>query len=691
MKFPLSWLSEYIDIDLSPEEIGQILTSAGIEVDSIESIVDEALNTDVIFEVSLTPNLGHCASLIGIARELSAATQKPVRYPKIQFEESEWSTTSSAIRVTVEDSKACPRYTCRVIKDLLIGPSPAWLQRRLIASGLRPINNIVDVTQYVVLERGLPLHAFDYEKIEGQQIIVRSARAEESLTTLDDRKRELNKEDLLICDGSGPICLAGIMGGKNSEVSETTTHVLLEAAYFNPSVIRKTNKRLGLSTDASKRFERGCDPNEPITSLNRAAMLLEELAGGKPCQGYLDVAVKSFPDKEISCRFNRLQELLGIPFGVSEVEEIFHRLDFSVKWDGDNLFLLKIPTYRSDISSEVDLIEEVARVYGYNNIRKKQTAYEVSLLGHTPLFLYERGVRNQLIAEGLQEFLTCDLIGPTLLATVKELPFPADSTIKVLNPTSIEQSILRTSLLPGILQVIKHNIDHQTVDIHGFEVGRIHFKTKEEYKEQSNVAIFLTGQREPSHWDYKGKEVDFYDLKGIVENLLKGLNVSSVDYKVSSLTIFHTGRQAAIYVGALEIGSLGEIHPAILRRMDIGQRVLFAELNLQDLMRVGLSEQKMKEFSKYPGSERDWTLSIPEKISFEEIRSYVSSVPSSLLENLTLLDIYRNEALGQGIKNITLRFMYRDQEKTIEQEAVDSEHARITTTVFRMLPQTNNQ
>lgn len=678
MKFPLSWLHDYIEPGLNAKEIGSALTLVGLEVDSIENI-ESTPTIDSLFEVALTPNLGHCASLIGIARELSAITGKAICFPRIAFKEDSNEQMSKSVRISLEDKKGCPRYACRLIKDVVIGPSPEWLQKRLEGSGLRPINNVVDVVNYVVMELGHPLHAFDFDKIEGREVIVRAAKDGERFVTLDEKERVLNAGDILICDRAKPIALAGVMGGLNSEVSEGTKNVLLEAAYFHPGAIRRTSKRLGLSTDASKRFERGCDPNQVLQSLDRAAMLLQEIAHGRVVSGFEDKAEGQFLEKKVTCRLSRVNQLLGIQLGVNEVETIFKRLALPYHWDGRDLFTVTIPTYRVDIKAEIDLIEEVARIYGYENFAKTSTAapYRASTLPHTPAYYFEKEVRDRLISEGLQEFVTCDLIGPTLTAIVKDGVMLPEAIVRVLNPTSIEQSILRTSLLPGLLQVAKYNYDHQNHNVSGFELGRIHFKEGETYKEQSVVGIILMGKSHPHHWLNKPSEVDFFVLKGIIENILSELNVENVTFKESTYPTLHPGRQASFFLGALEIGSLGEVHPAILRRLDVPQRIYFAEFSLQDLQQVRNPEQKMKPLPIYPCSERDWTVTVAEEMPIQSLLNNIHAVDSRLLEEVTLLDIYRSEKLGAGLKNVTIHFVYRDKEKTIEQEAVDAEHKRI--------------
>lgn len=796
MLIPLSWIKEYLDLNLSPAEIAKILTMAGLEVDSYKTIdlgvenvvvghvlqVDKHPNadklcvatvtdgqevyqvvcgapncrpgiktalarlgatlkgadgqtftikksklrgvessgmlcaadelnlssegegilelpesaqpgtpiqelfSDTIFEISLTPNLSHCSSIIGVVRELSAATGLPMREPHISLKEG-GEAINQLTKVNILDTEACPRYTCRLIRNIKVGPSPDWLKMRLEKSGLRSINNVVDVTNYVLLEMGHPLHAFDFDRLEGKEIIVKKASEGMTFRTLDDKERQLSHQDLMICDAKQPVALAGVMGGMNSEVNQDTQNILLESAYFDPVTIRKTSKRLGLQTDSSKRFERGTDPNGLIASLDRAAMLIQQVAGGEIAAGAIDTKSRDFPEKVIVCRLNRLNQLLGIVLGQGEVEDIFRRLRFGYNWNGQDSWDVRVPTYRVDVQAEIDLIEEVARLYGYDNIKKTASRYVTSQLPHAPIYLFEQEMRNRLIAEGLQEFLTCDLIGPSLLDVIQQdQALQPESMVHVMNPTSVEQSILRTSLLPGLLQVVKYNVDHQNHHISGFEIGRIHFKESEsQFNEQSVAAIVLSGKSRPQDWAQKPHDYDFYDLKGIVENLLKEIGVTDYKFKNLGMQIFHSGRQASIFVDSLEIGSIGEIHPAIQRRLDVPQRILFGEFNLHDLMQVAKRKDKVKSLALYPGSERDWTLTIKTSVPFADVMRLIRSQEASLLESAALIDIYRSDKLGPEYQNITLRFVYRDLTKTIEQEVVDKEHQRLTQTVVQQL------
>ena len=668
------------ELELSPQHEGII----ELPDDATEGTSLAEIYAETYFDIALTPNLSHCTSVIGVARELAALTGQPLRLPKIEVQEGEES-IDRFLNVRVVDKEDCPRYACRVIRKVKLDSSPHWLKQRLEKCGLRSVNNVVDVTNYVLLEMGHPLHAFDCDKLEGQEIIVRKAKEGESIRTLDGKDRALKETMLAICDTLRPVAIAGVMGGLDSEIQDQTHDVILESAYFDPMSIRRTSKQLGLQTDASKRFERGTDPNHLLVVLDRTAMLIHKVAGGEILSGIIDVQAKEFPEALITCRLSRMNQVLGTTLSRGEVEDIFKRLSFAYQWDGHDQFTVRIPTYRADIKAEIDLIEEVARLYGYDHIPRQEGRYQASSLPSVPIYFFEKEVRTRLIGEGLQEFLTCDLIGPTLLQIVQDHSMPAESIIKVLNPTSIEQSVLRTSLLPGLLQVAKYNFDHYNPNIAGFEVGRIHFREGEQYKEQSVAGIILMGHAFPPHWDQKPRNFDFFDLKGIVENLLNAFEISGYEFKNLGLETFHSGRQASIFVGSLEIGSIGEIHPAIQRRLDVPQRILFGEFNLQDLMQIVKPLEKIKPLAIYPGSERDWTLTVKESVPFAQIIEMIGQQGSAILEEVSLKDIYRSDKLGTGYQNLTLHFVYLDPSKTIEQEVVEAEHQRLTTAVLKQL------
>lgn len=635
------------------------------------------LYADAVLDIALTPNLGHCASLQGVLRELAATLDTSYALPQVYVDDQAGTEITEAIAVTVEDSAKCPRYACRLVRNVKVAPSPQWLQDRLLQCGMRPVNNVVDATNYVLWELGQPLHAFDYDKITGKQIHVRAAKEGETFVTLDEQERTLPLDALLICDGERPVALAGVMGGLCSEVDESTQNVLIESACFDPGSIRRTSKRLGLSTEASKRFERAVDPNGVVIALDRVAVMIREIAGGEIAKGLIDIHQTDFSELKIACRLSRIHSIIGQHLTVSEVEGVFRRLCFPYNWDGQDQFFVRVPTYRADIHAEIDLIEEVARIYGYDNIEKRPSYYQVSQLPHAPIFLLERQARQKLIGEGLQEFITCDLIGPSALNVLPDNPASEQNRVRVLNPTSAEQSILRQSLLPGLLQAVKYNIDRKNQNIGAFEIGRIHLREGDKFKEQSVVGIILTGKSRPHHWENNPDPFDFYDLKGIVEDFLNSMGIPPASYELGPLPAFHPGRQASVIINGITVGSIGEVHPDVVRRLDVPQRIFFGEICLHDLYPLKKSTPVMQELPQFPGSERDWTVTLTEATPASSAFDLIKKYAPALLENVILLDLYRSEKLGSGLKNATFRFFYRDTSKTIQQEEVDAKHTRL--------------
>jgi len=670
MKIPIHWLKEYVQTQLTSQEIAEQLTAIGLEVEGIQ---------DDVLEIALTPNLAHCASVRGVARELAALTGAHLSHPKFSVVEKGNSPIHSQTSVTVENPSACPRYACRVITGIQVAPSPAWLQQRLEACGIRSVNNVVDITNLVLLEFGHPLHAFDFDCLEGKRIVVRNARKDEKILALDGKEYYPSTETLLICDAQKPVALAGVMGSAQSEVSDKTTTILLESAYFDAQQVRRTSKHLGIKSEASYRFERGCDANGVLEALDRATSWICEIAHGSALHGIIDVKHQDFYPSELSCRLSRLNKILGTHLAMGEVETIFHRLGLGIVHVKDDLITVKIPTYRHDITQEIDLIEEAARFYGYNNIHKKEKAYfRTGSLSPSPEYLFARNVRCRLISEGLQEFLTCDLISPQQASWISKDHFPARTLIKLLNPHSVEQSVMRPSMLPGMLSIVKYNADHAIHSLTGFEVGRVHFSSKGRYLEPSVLALVLTGARMPQHWEKKEESVDFFDLKGILENLFDALKISSYSFQSSHYKNFHPGRQAEILIDHVNVGIMGEVHPSTLKTAGLEAPVYFAELNLEDLLAFLSPVIKMKPLPHFPASTRDWTMTLKDTLSIGQLFSWIEQERSALLESYSLLDVYKSDKLGSDRKNVTFRFVYRDHNKTLSLSDVEQEHLRIT-------------
>ena len=623
---------------------------------------------DTIFEISLTPNLGHCLSMLGIGRDLSALLDQTTTLPNLNLQEEKESSSFSA---TIQDRSACKRYAAREIQGVKVGPSPKWMKMRLENAGIRSINNVVDITNYVMLELGQPLHAFDRNKIHGTALTIDSTKAPTSFETLDGEKRKVLENTLMIHDQKGPIAIAGVMGGLNSEVDESTTDILLEAAYFDPSSIRRAAKSLALRSESSARFERGIDFEMIPFALDRAAELIAQNCGGKILKGRIDTIADEKKRKTLPIRSHKTHQILGVHLSLSEISSFLKRLEMDVKEEGETLHVT-VPSYRNDIHSEIDLIEEVARIYGYNNIQKREARVVNSPLSHAPIYMAEKKMREKLIEAGLQEFLTCDLISPELSELCLEKALSESAEIKVLKPSSVDQSILRMSLLPGMLASAKYNFDRKQKDLQVFEIGKVHFKDKDRYLEKVVAGIMLTGKRRPYHWEQKAEELDFFDLKGILETLIE-----KASFNPSKFQSFHPGKQASFDLEDAQIGVMGQVHPQKLKSLDIDEEIFFAQIDLHEWISTLKTHSKMTPLPQFPGSERDWTITLESSFSIKRIFECVRSFKSRLLKETLLLDVYKSDKLGKDKKNITLRFTYGDDKKTIEQPQVEKEHERL--------------
>ena len=674
MKIALSWIKEFIDLDLSAEKIAEALTLAGLEEEGMERVGD-----DVIFDIGLTPNLGHCMSIVGMARELSAILELPLKRKEFSFEEL---SGENDVAVVVE-GEGCSRYCCRLVRGVKVGTSPDWLKQRLESCGVRSRNNVVDVGNFVMLELGQPLHMFDYQKISEKKIVVKSG-LEGQMVTLDEVERQIPEEALMIFDGDKPVAFAGVMGSLDSAVEDGTVDVLIEAAHFSDQAVRKTSKLLNLRSDSSLRFERGIDPLRVDLALDHAAMLLGEVAGGKIAKGLVDVITKEYEPVIVEMNPEQCNRILGTNLSIHEMAGLLQRLEIEILEESEDVIRVSVPSYRNDLRAEIDLIEEVGRMYGFNNIPRRFPRHVSSTITHAPLFLFEEEARAKLVEQGLQECLTCDLISPELADLAAESARGKEALISVLHPASVDQSVLRPSLLPGLLEVVKFNLDRQNANLALFEVGHIHFKDKDEFFGEPAAAIVLTGKSDPHHFEKKPDDVDFFELKGHVEDLLSSLGMEG-RFETSHLHSFHPGRQAHVFIGDLMIGGLGEVHPKHCRAVGISQSVYYAELNLHDLMDLKKEIGKVEVPSSYPGSERDWTINLEDKLPIEEVLSSIRRIDSPLLENVFLLDLYKSDKIGKDRKNATFRLTYRDKNKTIAYEDVEKEHKRIISSVEKKL------
>ncbi len=635
---------------------------------------------DPVLELSLTPNLGHCLSSLGIARELSAAFHRPLHHHKITLTENSASRLEDKLEVSIQNPEQCPLYLCRLIENVKIAPSPYWLRQALLACGMHPINNVVDITNYILLKTGQPLHAFDYEKIEGSIISVQASDTVQSFIGLDGIERDIPIGTLMICDSQKPLAIAGIMGGASSSVSEQTKTLVIEAAYFDSLSIRKTSRKLKLSTESSQRFEKGIDWQAVEEALNEACRLIAQLGHGQIAKGLIEIKKHKFAARESQLRADRVNQILGTRLSLSEMEECLHRIGCKTHAKDEKTLRVTIPTYRNDLVEEIDLIEEVARIYGYNNIDKKTPVCTTSHIPNDPNYMFEREVRRRLAAQDLQEIITCNLISPKLAALL-----PSGDLLKVLHSKSEDYSILRSSLLPSLLEVVKTNLDQKNPALSAFETGRIHIKQNDTPVEIPMLGIVLYGKGRPPHWDRKPSDVDFYDLKGVLETLFDAISISGISFQPSSHSCFHPNRQADLHTDGLLIGSLGEVHPLLLAKMDIKQRVYYAELNLAYLIKNQKAHLRCQPLPLYPSTERDWTLPLPQGLQYETLFEIIRSFQSPLFEKAELIDLYLMQQETQTQHNATIRFTYRDPLKTISFEEADALHEKLMAHVLKSL------
>ncbi len=651
--------------------------------DDIEIGKDLSFLSDPIFDISLTPNLGHCLSSLGIARELAALLDKEIHMPSFQLKESD-KPANKEIDISLNTEK-CQRYACRIIEGIKIIESPFWLKKDLESCGYRPINAVVDSINYAMLLFGQPMHAFDYDKISGKTISIQKTKKNISLLTLDGEIREVPIDSLIISDKESPIAIAGIMGGQSSAISDGTTKILIESAYFDPITIRRTSKNLNLRSESSIRFEKGTDPNIVIYALDFATHLINSICGGTILNGAVDAKLENFPPKKISIRLKKLNSIIGKEFSLNEVESIFKRLGFSSKEQELQSLLVTVPYYRHDIEQEIDLIEEIIRIYGYNNIEKKQSFFKFSDMPFAPLYELESKLRNYALQEGMQEFVTCDLISPEMISTLSK-EYKKD-VIEVIHAKSKEQSMLRPTLLCNFLEVIKFNNDHRNFNISAFEIGRVHFKDNDKFLEQPVISFVMSGKNHSLHWQDKPKNIDFFDLKGSIENIFSQLKIKKVEFNNSQYEDFHPYIQANISVDNANVGVIAEVHPQLLSKYDIKEKVYFAEISTSFLIEKMKDKIKINEICPYPSSERDLTITIPKDLKSNEILKFIHNFKSKLLEKVKIIDLYKDESADT--QNLTLRFTYTDTSKTISFEQAEKEHERITKEIKDFLKNTN--
>lgn len=623
---------------------------------------------DFIVDIKVTPNRADCLSVLGIARDVAAMVGKKVYPATTRFTET-LIRTEEFIDLMVQARDACPRYTCRYITEVVIGPSPLWIQRALQASGFRPINNVVDITNFVMLELGIPLHAFDFDRLRGGKIIVRHAKEGEKLTTLDETELQLDPEDLVIADAERPVALAGVMGGKNTEVSDATTHIALECAYFDPATIRKTVRRHGLKTDSGQRFERGTDRSKLSLALNRATQLMHEFAKGEIAKGFLEFQQPQGDEPVIPLEVSRVNQLLGLELSNSDVADRLVMLGFEIRQSDRGSLHVAKPPYRMDIEADVDLIEEVARIYGYDNIPQTMPAIPAGRLkDDEPLPPWDliRQIRSTLIGLGFSEVLNTGLLSED--AARRHGHDPA-ALVHIANPLTAEQSVLRPSLAPDLLSTAAFNQHQGAERIAIFEIGKVFppgARVGVEEDEGLALGIVLAGAR-PRSWAAGAAEYDFHDLKGALETLGESLNLGDLaTEKIQTDPTYHPGRSGLARWQKDIAGKFGELHPDQAAHYDLRGRVHFAELDLAKLIQLVRScPVRYQPISKFPASERDLALIVDETVDAAKVVTAARRAGKPLVEELSVVDLYRGDHIPAGKKSIAMRFRLRSADATL--------------------------
>ena len=635
---------------------------------------------DTVFELEITPNRPDCLSHIGIARELGAYYSKEVKYPSFAINSESSEKTADNISVEIEDSNLAKRYVARIIKNVTVKESPKWLKERVESIGIRSINNIVDASNFIMMELNQPNHTFDLDKIEGGKIVVRAGHENEKLVTLDEQERELNSDDIVISDGVKAVALGGVMGGQNSEITENTKNILLEVANFNSQNVRKTSRRLTLFSESSYRFERRVDEENAINVINRLANIIQEVAGGEILEGVVDNYSVPYKKKTATLNFERLNRFVGKNIPRETVIGILTRLEIEVVDNGETL-TLTAPTYRDDLENEQDYFEEVIRMYGFDNIENILPKLDISekpVIDTTKL-----STQVKLIAAnaGLKEVINYSFVPKDAMEKIKYTSVERENLIDLLRPITEDFVTLRPTLLYSLLKNAKENMNRNATNIRFFEVSRTFVKAEELAKEEVKLGIILAGENNKTLWNPKPVPYDFYDLKGIVEEIFTQLKFNNYMIKRSEQSQYHPGRSVDVFVGRELIGSFGEIHPDVLENFDLGKTsVLVGEFNIDLIQKYIGKKIKYQGIVKYPAVPRDFAFVMREDILVGDVLKTIQKVDKKI-EKVELFDIYQGAGVLPGMKSVAISVILRDKNKTLEEKEIVDISNKIVTKV----------
>ncbi|EDP70538.1 phenylalanyl-tRNA synthetase beta subunit [Flavobacteriales bacterium ALC-1] len=659
------------ELGLGESHDGIMVLDEKIKVGSPASMVFKVEN-DQVFEIGLTPNRADAMSHYGVARDLKAGLlQKEVALELITPSVSSYHVDARSLKidVDVQDKEKAPRYCGVTISGVKVEASPSWLQHRLKSIGLSPINNIVDATNYVLHELGQPLHAFDAHKVSGNKIEVKTCKAGTKFTTLDGVVRELHEDDLMICDAEKPMCIAGVFGGIDSGVSENTSNIFLESAYFDPVSIRKTAKRHALNTDASFRFERGIDPNITEYALKRAALLITDIAGGEIASDISDAYQNKIEDFQVRLSFDNAKKLIGEEIPKETIKSILTSLDIKVNNVTETGLGLTVPAYRNDVQREADIIEEILRVYGYNNIgTTEKLNASISNSSRFEDYKLQNIIGNQLASQGFYEIMANSLTSPRYIELSSDLN--EEHNVKMLNPLSNDLEVMRQSLLFSGLEAVSHNINRKREDLKLFEFGKTYHQYSETREEYKHLSMFVTGNKTQERWNSSNSPSDFFYLKGTVEVVLERLGLTRLKSAPNKIDMFSEG--ISLSIGKKRLVDFGLVKKSVLKHFGISQNVLFADFNWDNVLEMAQHNKiKFSAIPKYPEVRRDFALLLDYNVTFEDIYTIAKQTEKQLLKNVNLFDVYEGKKLPKGKKSYAVSFTIQDENKTLTDKQID--------------------
>lgn len=684
MKVQVDWLKEYTEIDVPADELGHVLTMAGLEIESHEAVALPDGEVSEVLELNVTPNRGYCLSHIGVAREVSALLNKSLKLSDpLKLLDAESGSVAAEDRIAVEnrEPKLCPRYCAVVIENVKVGPSPKWLKDRLTAIGLRPINNIVDITNFVMMEYGQPLHAFDRDLLAGNKIIIRRASKNEPFASLDGTELKLESDALVIADGEKPVALAGIMGGTNSQVSETTCHVVLESACFDPATVRKGSKKYGLRSDSSYRFERGVDWNGVVSAQARAALLIKELAGGEICSGRVDIYPEAGKPLNVSLRVSRVNQILGASFSAEQVQDLLSRLGMDIANPSETM-QVEIPSFRPDLSREVDLIEEIARIDGYDKVGTVYPMAEVKSVKVATKQRIIKKAREVFCYAGFSETVHYSFIERAHAEEFKTaFASEQDRTIALKNPLSSEHDTMRTSLLPGLLKTAALNLSKGQKPIKLFEVGGVYFADASGKRTETAVlSAIVLGPYELTPWKPRGQEYDFYDLKGALETLMEHLHLKSETSPYSG-SFLVPGKSVQVKSNGETLGYLGQMAPEHNLVGELGQNVYALEFDLGALENSLSSSIRFQPIAKFPETYRDISILVDRSVTSQRVADLILETGSPLIQKVELYDHFEGKKIQADKKSLTFALSFQSAERTLSDEEVSPLFEKIVQTL----------